>query len=194
MATLGTVVREDEASAESLRSLLKELLKWRSDPAMAFQLADDSAWWTNASIMHFIGEQVAALFDSVRITAVMGPASRGLLVGALAARALSVGPVEVRKGAERAADDDAWFTQITAPDHNGRQIQLAVRRSVISPGARILFVDDWIDSGAQAMACKAIVEQAGAKWVGASVVVDSLSDNRIRLNLNVRGILNANDL
>ena len=52
----------------------------------------------------------------------------------------------------------------------------------MKPGDRVLLVDDWVETGSQALAAKAMIEETGAVFVAASVIVDQLSDpGRARL-------------
>lgn len=85
-----------------------------------------------------------------------------MLLAALVALHLGVGVAEVRKQPQRVSDDDQWLTQLTPPDYQDRHLELAVRRSCLRTGDRVLFVDDWIDTGAQATACRQLVEKGGA--------------------------------
>ena len=59
---------------------------------------------------------------------------------------------------------------------------------------RVLFVDDWIATGAQAQACRKLVDMSGAQWVGASVVVDGLTRSDVRQALRVKSLLHIRDL
>jgi len=47
-----------------------------------------------------------------------------------------------------------------------------VRRDLLPATAWVLFVDDWIDTGGQAIAAQNLVAAAGATWCGVSVIVD----------------------
>jgi adenine phosphoribosyltransferase len=125
---------------------------------------------------------------------VVGPESRGGLLGALVALELGVGLVELRKDPEPSTDSDRWLTARTPPDYQGRNLRLGLRRDLVSTGARVLFVDDWIDSGGQAVAARHIVEAAQATWCGASVIVDALTDARLRRDLAVSSIFRDWDL
>jgi len=58
----------------------------------------------------------------------------------------------------------------------------------------VLFIDDWIATGAQADACKDLVEMSGARWIGAAVVVDGLERSDLRLSLRLRSLLHIRDL
>ena len=124
----------------------------------------------------------------------MGTQSRGSLLGVLVARSLGVGFAEVRKDPGRGADSDAWWETSTTPDYRDEQLRLGLRRSLLQSGDRVLFIDDWIATGAQADACKDLVEMSGAHWIGAAVVVDGLERSDLRLSLRLRSLLHIRDL
>ena len=128
----------------------------------------------------------------------LGPESRGSLLGGLVAAALGVGVgvgfVEVRKNQTPMADSDAWLQRTTPPDHLDRHLRLGIRRDLIGSGDRVLLVDDWMQTGGQAVGTQALVEAAGATWLGAAVIVDGLADNQLRRRLNVRSLVHVRDL
>nr|WP_281362278.1 phosphoribosyltransferase family protein [Cellulomonas humilata] len=127
-------------------------------------------------------------------TVVLGPQSRGYLVGALVARELRTGFVEVRKDPGRSADSDAWWEVSTGPDYRDRNLSLGVRRDHLRAGDRVLFVDEWVDTGAQAEACHRLVGASGATWLGAVVIVDALDRPSLRRELRLRSLLHVREL
>ncbi|WP_063628129.1 phosphoribosyltransferase family protein [Actinospica robiniae] len=138
---------------------------------------------------------VIGLAEPVRadgVTAVCGIESRGFLLGAAVAVELGVGFVPVRKGIGLLPGDKA-FGQ-TAPDYRGLRHTLRLQREMLGEGDRVLLVDDWIETGAQAATVRAIVEQCGAAWAGCSVLVDQLSDDRRACIGPVRSVLRAAEL
>lgn len=138
---------------------------------------------------------VTGLAEPVRadgITAVCGIESRGFLLGAAVAVELGVGFVPVRKGIGLLPGDKA-FGQ-TAPDYRGLRHTLRLQRDMLGEGDRVLLVDDWIETGAQAATVRAIVEECGAAWAGCSVLVDQLTDERRACIGPVRSVLLAADL
>lgn len=183
---------------EDLRSMLLSRFRWRSDPPVwpdsAVSYADDSRWWREPGILRGVGPALADLFSDAAPTVVMGTESRGSLLGPLVASHLGLGFIEVRKEAARASDDDVWLRRRTPPDYRDRHLELAVRRSMLRGGDRVLFVDDWAASGAQAIACQQLTQDVGATWVGAAVVVDGLESARDRRALNLRGLLHLREL
>jgi adenine phosphoribosyltransferase len=56
-------------------------------------------------------------------------------------------------------------------DYRGRSNTLRIQRAAISSGDRILLVDDWIETGNQALAAKRLIECCGAEMVGIATVV-----------------------
>lgn len=138
---------------------------------------------------------VAGLAEPVRgdgVSAVCGIESRGFLLGAAVAVELGVGFVPVRKGIGMLPGEKA-FGQ-TAPDYRGLRHTLRLQREMIGESDRVLLVDDWIETGAQAATVRAIVEQCGAAWAGCSVLVDQLTDERRACIGPVRSVLRAAEL
>jgi adenine phosphoribosyltransferase len=138
---------------------------------------------------------VAGLAEPVRadgITAVCGIESRGFLLGAAVAVELGVGFVPVRKGIGMLPGDKA-FGQ-TTPDYRGLRHTLRLQREMLGAGDRVLLVDDWLQTGAQAATVRDIVEQCGAIWAGCSVLVDQLTDERREAIGPVRAVLTAAEL
>jgi len=79
-----------------------------------------------------------------------------------------------------------------------RELALAAAAQLVrfhlGDGPRVLFVDDWIDTGGQALGAYGLVKDAGAHWIGAAVVVDALSEPRVRRDLVVKSLLRNREL
>ena len=172
---------------------LRASFRWLGDRTDRDLVADPTGWWHDPAVLAWIGPALAALWPEPP-TLVMGPQSRGSLLGALTARHLGVGLLEVRKDPSSGADSDAWWRATTPPDYRDRHLVMGVRRRLLHAGDRVLFVDDWIDTGGQAAACRRIVEQSGARWTGAAVAVDGLEDAGLRHRLQVRALLRRREL
>ena len=67
----------------------------------------------------------------------------------------------------------------TPPDYQDRNLQIGLRRDLLPSTARALFVDDWIDTGGQAVAARSW-STPPPTWCGASVIVDALEDQALR--------------
>ena len=117
-----------------------------------------------------------------------------VLAGALVAVHLGVGLVELRKDPDPSADSERWLMTRTPPDYQDRNLQIGLRGDLLPSTARALFVDDWIDTGGQALAARKLVDAGAATWCGASVIVDALEDPRLRRALDVKCLFRVNDL
>jgi adenine phosphoribosyltransferase len=178
-----------------LRDRLRSSFRWIGDRADPDRRADVTGWWRDDRIVAEIGAELAGLFPEARPTVVMGTQSRGSLLGVLTAHHLGVGFAEVRKNPGRGADSDAWWeTTSTAPDYRDQHLRLGLRRTLLKSGDSVLFVDDWIATGAQARACRSLVGTSGGSWCGAAVVVDGLEQSTVRREPQVRAPLNIRDL
>jgi adenine phosphoribosyltransferase len=182
-----------------LRASLISAFAWRSDPPTEppysrTYFADCSGWWRDSSVIAGIGPALADLFRDTEPTVILGTESHGFLLGPLVARHLSIGFAAVRKEPERASNEEVWLVRRTPPDYRDRHLDLAVRRSVLRSGDRVLFIDEWASTGGQAKACKQLVNDAEATWLGAAVVVDALENSADRRMLNLRSLLHLREL
>jgi adenine phosphoribosyltransferase len=179
---------------DELRNDLRGAFRWRGDRTDVSYGADLTGWWADPTILARLGPGLAQLFSEANPTVVLGPQSRGALLGGLVATHLQIGLVEMRKDPAPAADSDRWLMAHTPPDYRDRNLVVGVRSDHLLSGARVLLVDDWIATGGQATAAKEIVDRAGATWCGAALVVDALADSRLRRDLAVRSLLHVRDL
>ncbi len=154
---------------------------------------DPSMWWRDPTLLRDLVTSLAALHSDDPPSVVAGPESRGLLLGALVAQQLNVGFVEIRKDEHPEALGEALYRRTTPPDYRDLALTLTMRRHVVGPRDHVLLVDDWIETGAQVSAARSLVSDAGARWIGAAVIVDAVSAN-VRRSLNVRSVLRVQQL
>lgn len=183
-------------SVSDLRDRLKATFQWlgdRTDDYDSYQ-AELTGWWRDPDLLATLGPALAAPFENAGPTVVLGLQSRGCLLGPLVAAHLGLGFVEVRKDPIRSADSERLWERTTPPDYEDRQLRLGFRRDLLSSSDRVLLVDDWIATGSQAATCHAIVADAGATWLGTSVIVDALERPELRRQLRLASILHERDL
>jgi adenine phosphoribosyltransferase len=174
---------------------LRSAFVWRGDRSDEHCYADLTGWWHDGELLAAIGPALADLFPAEPApTVVLGPESRGSLIGPLVATHLRVGYVEVRKNRTPAGDSDRWVRQTTPPDYRDRHLELGFRGALLRSCDRVLAVDDWIETGSQAIAVRRMVDSVGATWIGVACIVDALRDARLRRELNVRALLSSREL
>ena len=173
-----------------LRDHLKAEFRWTDpDDGSGYLVSDRSGWWRSAQILAGIGDALADLFRADRPTVVVSPEVTGFLVGPLVARALGTGFVEAyRAGARRPIAEPMTWADVPA-DHRGDPQRLGVRTRLITAGDRVLVVDDWAATGAQARALYDLVRTLGATPVGSAVIVTECPGEP-----SIRGLISGPDL
>lgn len=154
----------------------------------------ESGWFRDPELLAGVGPALADLARDENPDLVLAPQSRGTLIGSLVATSLGIGLIELRKDARRGSARDGWVWATTPPDYRDRNLELSIPDGLLPAGARVLFVDDWIDTGGQMLAAHAITGKVGAVWCGTSVLVDGLEDPRLRHDYGVRSLLRRKEL
>jgi adenine phosphoribosyltransferase len=151
---------------------------------------DGSGLWRDPGLLGELGPALAGL-HAEQPTVVAGIQSLGMLLGPLVALHLGAGFVAIHKYAHAGEDDgEPLWRRTTPPDYRDRSLELALPQRLVGRRDRVLLVDDWIETGAQATAVARLVRDAGARWVGVSVVVDGTT-SEVRRRLNVRCLLRS---
>lgn len=86
--------------------MLVDGFRWLGDRTDDVRLADLTGWWRDAAVLAALGPALAAPFRDLSPTVVIGPQSRGCLLGPLVATSMGVGFVEVRKDPVRGPDSE----------------------------------------------------------------------------------------
>jgi adenine phosphoribosyltransferase len=150
----------------SAHELLLKRFQWVGGHADMWPLFGDG------DAFRAIVRALVAPFDDAGVTRVCGIESRGFLLGGAAALELGVGFAAVRKAAGLFPGEK--LVRETAPDYRGIRHSLRIQRAALGPTDRVLFVDDWIETGSQALAVRDLVSTAGAELAGCAVVVDQM--------------------
>jgi len=173
---------------------LRATFRWTDPgPGSEVLVSDRSGWWRDAEVLREVGPALADLFRDAEPTVVVSPEVTGFLLGPLVASALGIGFVEAyRFGARRPIAEPMTWADVPV-DHRGDPQRLGVRNRLLGPGDRLLVVDDWAVTGAQARALYALAGQLGAIPIGTAVIVDECPP-AVAAELTVRGLLTGIDL
>ena len=121
-------------------------------------------------------EDLAARFNGLAIDAVAGIDALGFILGTALTLRLRKGFVAIRKEGKLPVKAD----RIEFVDYTGQRKALELRIGAVRPGARVLLVDEWIETGAQAKAAIELIEGQGGIVVGvAAVNIDVNEDTRL---------------
>jgi adenine phosphoribosyltransferase len=139
----------------------------------------DDAGLGNVWPLFYDGELFARVIEGLaapfagRIDKVAGVESRGFVLGAAVAARLGVGFVAIRKADGLYPGDTV--SAFSASDYRGRQHTFRLQLAALDAGDRVGLVDDWFETGSQGLIARQLLEQAGATYVGASIIIDQLS-------------------
>ena len=64
------------------------------------------------------------------------------------------------------------LTVPAAPDYRGNSHTLRIQTASVHEGDRVLLVDDWCETGSQALAARTLIEAGGAEFAGLACIVD----------------------
>ena len=145
----------------------------------------------DAALFARVVAEMAAPFAG-RVDKVAGIEARGFLLGAAVASRLEVGFVAIRKS--EGLYPGETLTALTASDYRGKQHTFRLQRAAVRDGERVGLVDDWFETGSQGLIARGLMEQAGATYAGASIIVDQLSEERRQALAPCHALVEARDL
>lgn len=123
---------------------------------------------------------LAAPFNGAPPQLVAGIDALGFVLGTGLALRLGCGFVPVRKGGKLPGRAD----RRSCIDYTGKVKTLELRVDAIPPRARVLLVDEWVETGAQMAAAAALIEGQGGVVVGLATI--QMDDNDLTRQLRAR--------
>ncbi|XP_044286510.1 adenine phosphoribosyltransferase-like [Varanus komodoensis] len=127
---------------------------------------DPSRLYCHPQALQDCVEDLLGPFRGDPIDEVAGIDAMGFILGAAMANALRKGFLAIRKAGHLCVETLAQpFT-----DYSGRDKVLEVRSDVITPGLRVLLVDQWVETGGTMQAAIRLVEQQGGVVAGIAAV------------------------
>lgn len=110
---------------------------------------------------------LAKPFENKGIDLVVGPEARGFAVGAPLAYVLGVGFVPVRKPGKLPAETVRYSYDL----EYGKDA-LEIHKDAISPGQKVLIVDDLLATGGTTSATIKLIEQLGGEVAGIAFIIE----------------------
>lgn len=152
---------------EALQRLIVDVPDW-PEPGVAFKditpvLADHTAFTAVVGALAATGRAP----DGSVVDKVVGMEARGFILAAPVALELGAGFVAVRKAGKLPRETH----QVSYTLEYG-EATLELHRDAISPGERVLLVDDVLATGGTVAATRELVERCGGVCVGVSVLME----------------------
>ena len=140
-------------------------------------------------LMYEIGQELKRRFAGDKVTKILTIEASGIAIGIMAAYAFNV-PLVFAKKKKPSTMDDSYNVTVRSFT-KGIDYNITVSKEFLNERDRVLIVDDFLAMGNAIIGLKEIVESAGAKVVGAGIVVekgfqkggDTLRANGMRVNL-----------
>lgn len=111
-------------------------------------------------------EDLSEPFLGMALDYVAGIDALGFILGAAMSFRLGVGFVPVRKGGKLPVGVDC----VELVDYTRKVKSLELRKGAIHPGARVLIVDEWLETGAQVAGAVDLVEKQGGVILGIAAI------------------------
>lgn len=111
-------------------------------------------------------EDLLAPFDSMDFDCVAGIDALGFILGAVISYRTQKGFIPIRKGGKLPVDK----VSTRFIDYSGKEKILEMRLDAIHPGARLLLVDEWIETGAQINAAIKLIDRLEGIVVGIAAI------------------------
>lgn len=138
---------------------------------------DVSPLFADAPAFQEMVEDIASYFDGDPVDLAAGIDALGFILGTAVAFRLQRGFLPIRKAGKLPGETlRAEFV-----DYTGTAKALEVRQDAFKPGARILIVDEWIETGAQMSAAVWLIESLGGLVAGIATLGMDTNPTTLRL-------------
>lgn len=148
----------------SLKSLIRTIPDY---PKPGIQFRDITTLLLDARGFREAVAGLAQPFRAGGIDKVAGIEARGLILGGAVALELGAGFAPVRKQGKL-----PWETIGEDYDLEYGSDRVEMHRDAVSPGERVLLVDDLVATGGTAEAAIRVIEKLGGQVVGCAVIID----------------------
>lgn len=117
--------------------------------------------------------ELRRLYEGERIDKVLTVEASGIAMAIMTGYVFGCKAVFAKKSKSRNISDDVYSAEVVSYTH-GTTNTVILSKEYLHAGERVLVVDDFLATGAALIGLKAIIEQAGAKLVGAGIAVEKV--------------------
>ncbi|MEN1761062.1 xanthine phosphoribosyltransferase [Anoxynatronum sibiricum] len=125
----------------------------------------------DVSLLNTIGRAFYAHFGQLKIDKILTAEVSGIAIAAIAAQYFNVPVVFAKKTLSKNLDPDTWEGSVYSYT-KGQTYQIRVARRYLKADEKVLVLDDFLANGEAIKGMKEIIDLAGAKMVGAGVVIE----------------------
>ncbi len=136
------------------------------DTRPSMQRCDVTPLFADHAAFSSLVDDLVRPFSHTRPDLVAGIDALGFILGVAVATRLGLGFVPIRKGGKIPSEVDS----LELTDYTGQRKSLELRRGAVQPGARILLVDEWVETGAQVTTAAELIERSGGVVIGVCAI------------------------
>lgn len=125
----------------------------------------------DVSLLEEIGKEFHRQFAGQTVNKILTIEASGIAIACIAARYFQVPIVFAKKTRSLNISGDVYTAKVESFTHKNTN-DIIVSKKFLSPGDRVLIVDDFLANGKAILGLAKLVEQAGATLVGAGVVIE----------------------
>ena len=125
----------------------------------------------DVSLLEEIGKEFHRQFAGQTVNKILTIEASGIAIACIAARYFQVPVVFAKKTRSLNIAGDVYTAKVESFTHKNTN-DIIVSKKFLSPGDRILIVDDFLANGKAILGLAKLIEQAGATLVGAGVVIE----------------------
>ena len=118
-----------------------------------------------------IGREFKRRFDKEKVTKILTIEASGIAIAYATAKAFGVPLVFAKKSKSINIDGDMYTAEVESFTHKNKN-QVIVSKKFLSPGDKVLIVDDFLANGCALQGLISITESAGATVSGIGIVIE----------------------
>jgi adenine phosphoribosyltransferase len=149
---------------QQLRDLIRDIPDF---PKAGITFKDFTPLLADPRALALAVELMTNPYRATEVDVVVGAESRGFIFGTAVAQSLSAGFVPIRKPGKLPSRVRGVDYQLEYGTD-----RLEMHADAVAPGTRVLVVDDLLATGGTLEACCRLLEEAGAKIVGITVLIE----------------------
>ncbi|MFC5542187.1 MAG: adenine phosphoribosyltransferase [Bacilli bacterium] len=147
---------------------LKEYIAIVEDfPKEGISFKDITPLMDNGAAFKYAVDKIVEFAKEVEAEIIVGPEARGFIIGCPVAYALNIGFAPVRKPGKLPRE----VVSVEYDLEYGTNV-LAMHKDAVSPGQKVLIIDDLLATGGTVDATIQIVEKLGGKVVGCAFLIE----------------------
>lgn len=126
----------------------------------------------DVTLLSEIGKELRRRFDGEGVNKILTIEASGIGIACIVAQSFDNCPVVFAKKNKTANIDDSFYSTRIESFTHGRVYDVMLSKEYLKPEDRVLVVDDFLANGCALMGLAEIIEEAGATFVGAGIVIE----------------------